>query len=354
IYTLSLHDALPICLRLPGRREDQHRPARDLPDLVPRRRLPVLRARAANLGAQPDRGSEPGRRDHDGGAVDRARDRLRHPLRADAAAVGGGGAAARALRGSRPGGMTRALLERLGVELPIVQAGMGGGIAGSELAAAVSEAGGLGTIGNMPAPALANELAKAKQASAKPIAVNLLLNLARASHWEAAGQADVIVTFWGSPRRRSEKPWLHQCGSVDEAQAARAAGADGVIVQGVEAGGHVRGTTPALELLRQVRAALPDGYPLLLAGGIADPADVRRALDAGAEAAVLGTRFLMSEESRARRAYKQRLMESRETVLTELFGLGWPDAPHRVIWNEAAERWLRKDRRGPRWVRAAN
>jgi len=250
--------------------------------------------------------------------------------------------------------MTRALLERLGVELPVVQAGMGGGIAGSELAAAVSEAGGLGTIGIMPAPALASELAKAKQATRKPIAVNLLLNLARASHWEAARPADVIVTFWGSPRRRTEKPWLHQCGSVDEAQAARAAGADGVILQGVEAGGHVRGTTPALELLRQVRAALPDGYPLLLAGGIADAADARRALHAGAEAAVLGTRFLMSEESRARRAYKQRLMESRETVLTELFGLGWPDAPHRVIWNEAAERWLRKDRRGPRWVRAAN
>jgi NAD(P)H-dependent flavin oxidoreductase YrpB (nitropropane dioxygenase family) len=141
---------------------------------------------------------------------------------------------------------------------------------------------------------------------------------------------------------------------VEEAKAARAAGADGVIVQGVEAGGHVRGTTPALELLRAARAELPDGYPLLLAGGIADAADVRRALDAGAEAAVLGTRFLMSDESGARNAYKQRLMESRETVLTELFGLGWPNAPHRVIWNEATERWLTSDRRGPGWVRAAN
>jgi NAD(P)H-dependent flavin oxidoreductase YrpB (nitropropane dioxygenase family) len=164
----------------------------------------------------------------------------------------------------------------------------------------------------------------------------------------------VVVTFWGMPRCRSENTWLHQCGSVEEAQAARAAGADGVIVQGVEAGGHVRGTTRALDLLRATREALPDGYPLLLAGGIADAADVRRALDAGAEAAVLGTRFLMSEESGARNAYKQRLMEARETVLTELFGLGWPDATHRVIWNEATERWLAKDRRGPGWVRMAN
>ena len=58
----------------------------------------------------------------------------------------------------------------------------------------------------------------------------------------------------------------------------------------------------------------------------------------------------MSDESRAHRAYKQRLLESRETVLTELFGVGWPGA-HRVIWNEATERWLRRDRRGPAWVR---
>jgi NAD(P)H-dependent flavin oxidoreductase YrpB (nitropropane dioxygenase family) len=141
---------------------------------------------------------------------------------------------------------------------------------------------------------------------------------------------------------------------VDEARAARAAGADGVIVQGVEAGGHVRGTTPALELLAQVRAALPEGYPLWLAGGIADSDDVRRALEAGAEAAVLGTRFVASDESGAQTAYKQRLMESRETVLTELFGLAWPDAPHRVLWNEATERWLQQDRRGPGWVRIAN
>jgi NAD(P)H-dependent flavin oxidoreductase YrpB (nitropropane dioxygenase family) len=247
-----------------------------------------------------------------------------------------------------------ALLERLGIELPVVQAGMGGGIARAELAAAVSEAGGLGTLGILPASLLAADLKRARSATRKPIAVNLLLNLARARHWEIARQADVVVTFWGRPRRRTEGVWLHQCGSVQEAVAARAGGADGVIVQGVEAGGHVRGTAPALELLAQVRNALPDGYPLLLAGGIADAADVRRALAAGAEAAVLGTRFVMSEESGARTAYKHRLMESRETVLTELFGLGWPDAPHRVLWNEAADRWLREDRRGPRWVRLAN
>src|SRR3954451_18902454 len=172
---------------------------------------------------------------------------------------------------------------------------MGGGIARHELATAVSEAGGLGTIGHAEPATVARELAAARALTGRPLAVNVLLPFASARHWDVAAEADVVVTFWGAPRRRTGGAWLHQCGSVDEAQAARAAGADGVIVQGVEAGGHVRGATPALEPLRQGGAALPAGSPLLLAGGIADAADVRRRLDAGAEAAVLGTRFLMSE-----------------------------------------------------------
>ena len=247
------------------------------------------------------------------------------------------------------------LLERLGVELPIVQAGMGGGLSRHELAAAVSEAGGLGTIGTLSPEGISRELAAARKLTGKPLAVNLLLPYSHRRHFDAAAGADVLVTFWGKPRRRTERTWIHQCGSLAEALEARRAGANGLIVQGVEAGGHVRGTTPALDLLEQVRHELPDGYPLWLAGNIADSADVKRVLDAGAEAAVLGTRFLMSEESRARNAYKQRLTESRETVLTELFGLGWPAAQHRVIWNEAAERWLKAgSERRPTWVLAAN
>ena len=247
-----------------------------------------------------------------------------------------------------------ALLERLGVERPVVQAGMGGGLATHGLAAAVSEAGGLGTIGLLDPAGLARELAAARRLTGRPLAVNLLLPLARRAHFAAAARADVVVTYWGRPRRRTPGAWLHQCGSAEEARAARAAGADGVIVQGVEGGGHVRGTLPAREVLARTRAALPAGYPVLLAGGMAEAADVRSALEAGADAAVLGTRFLMTEESGAHPAYKQRLQEARETVLTELFGLGWAPAPHRVLWNEAAERWLAADARGPAAVRAFN
>lgn len=243
-----------------------------------------------------------------------------------------------------------AILERLGVESPIVQAGMGGGIAGARLAAAVSAAGGLGTVGFMPPDALRAELAAARErASGRPVAVNLLLPFARRPHWEVAASADLVVTFWGRPRRRTPGPWLHQVGSVEEARAAVAAGADGVIAQGVEAGGHVRGTVPALDLLERVRRALPAGCPVLSAGAVADSRDVAVRLEHGAAGVVLGTRFVLSEEANAATAYKQRLMESRETVLTELFGMGWP-APHRVIWNEATERWLRPDGRPPRWL----
>ncbi|HET6831983.1 MAG TPA: nitronate monooxygenase [Solirubrobacterales bacterium] len=243
------------------------------------------------------------------------------------------------------------LEERLGVELPIVQAGMGGGLDGHELAAAVSAAGGLGTIGILDPAHLREEMAAARRLSDGPLAVNLLLPFARRAHFEAASEADVLVTFWGRPERRTPGVWIHQCGSVEEAAAARVAGADAVIAQGVEAGGHVRGTTAAMELLARVRAALPDDYPVLAAGGIADRADVEARLDAGAAAVVCGTRFLLTTESGGHSAYKDRLLGARETVLTELFGVGWP-APHRVVPNAATARWLRKDPRGPGLVRA--
>jgi nitronate monooxygenase len=245
------------------------------------------------------------------------------------------------------------ILERIGVEIPVVQAGMGGGLSRHELAAAVSEAGGLGTIAVNGASAIRSELAAARSLTGKPLAVNLLLPFARREWFAAAAEAEVAVTFWGRPRRRTPGVWIHQCGSVGEARAAFAAGADAAILQGVEAGGHVRGTLPALDLLERARAVLPADFPLLLAGGIAQSGDVRGALDAGALAAVAGTRFLLSEESRAHPEYRRRLLEAERTILTELFGAGWP-APHRVIPNAATERQLARDPRGPLLNRLLN
>lgn len=231
------------------------------------------------------------------------------------------------------------ILERLGVEKPIIQAGMGGGVARHGLAVALSEAGGLGTIAVQGAQAIERELAAARRLTDRPIAVNLILHFARPSWFRAADKADVVVTFWGRPKRRTSGVWFHQAGSVEEARSAHAAGADGVILQGVEAGGHVRGRVPALDLLVQARQGLGPDYPLFLAGGIAERNDAASAMDSGAHAAVVGTRFLLSPESGAHPAYKDRLLAADRTVLTELFGLAWP-APHRVVPNAATERQL--------------
>jgi len=237
-----------------------------------------------------------------------------------------------------------------GLPAPIVQAGMGA-VARHELAAAVSEVGGLGTIGGARAP-IAAELAAARRLTGRPIAVNLVLPLLRPGDVQAAADADVIVTFWGKPRRLAGGRWVHQCGSVEEAIAAEVAGADAVIAQGVEAGGHVRGTTPVLELVERVRAVVK--IPVLAAGGIVDRDGVSQALNAGAAAAVLGTRFLLSDESRAHPDYKLRCLQADRTVLTELFGFGWAEAPQRVVPNAATRRWIGHDPRGPGWIRVAN
>src|ERR671917_644574 len=107
-------------------------------------------------------------------------------------------------------------LGELEVETPVVQAGMGGGLSGHELAAAVSEAGGLGTIGFLAPADLRAEIAAARRLTDRPLAANLLLPLARRAHFEAAAEADALVTFWGVPRRRAPGLWIHQCGSVEE------------------------------------------------------------------------------------------------------------------------------------------
>jgi nitronate monooxygenase len=236
------------------------------------------------------------------------------------------------------------------LEVPVVQAGMGA-VARHELAAAVSDAGGLGTIAGARAQ-IGRELSAARSLTGRPIAVNLLLPFVRPGDVEAAGQADLIVTFWGPPRRPAACAWVHQCGSVEEALAAQAAGADAVIAQGVEAGGHVRGRVSGPDLLDRVLAAVR--IPVLAAGGIVDRQGVATVLEAGAAAAVVGTRFLLSEECRAHPEYKRRCLAAERTILTELFGMGWPRASHRVIPNAATERWLGEATDPPRWVVATN
>ena len=93
--------------------------------------------------------------------------------------------------------------------------------------------------------------------------------------------------------------------------------------------------------------------PIIAAGGVHDADDVARCRSLGADGVSCGTRFLLTEESRAHDAYKQRLIDATETVATGLFGLGWP-APHRVVPNAATRRWCTAEGREPGWVRSVN
>jgi NAD(P)H-dependent flavin oxidoreductase YrpB (nitropropane dioxygenase family) len=140
---------------------------------------------------------------------------------------------------------------------------------------------------------------------------------------------------------------FHQVGSVADAQRAASAGVDVIIAQGAEAGGHVAGEVATLALVPRVVDAIAP-RPVAAAGGIGDARGVVAVLALGAQAAVLGTRFLASAESRAHPHYKQKLLAADEgdTVRTTLFGHGWPNSPHRTLRTAFVQQWLGQEARG--------
>jgi NAD(P)H-dependent flavin oxidoreductase YrpB (nitropropane dioxygenase family) len=242
------------------------------------------------------------------------------------------------------------LARRLAIELPIFSAPMGGGIAGPELTAAVSNAGGCGLLGlgGVAAAEVPALLRATRAATKRPFGAGLLLPLLEPDALEACLAADLacLLLFWGDvapfvPRaaRRGIRV-IAQVGSLAEARAAARAGVAAVIAQGFEAGGHVRGTTALGAFLPAVVAALRP-LPVVAAGGIASGAGVAAALAAGAQGVMLGTRFLASPEAAASDEYKRRIVAAaaEDTVHTSLFDVGWPDAPHRVLRNRTIAEW---------------
>jgi NAD(P)H-dependent flavin oxidoreductase YrpB (nitropropane dioxygenase family) len=223
----------------------------------------------------------------------------------------------------------------LGCRHPLQQAGMGG-IATPDLAVAVARAGGLGMVsGGSRMSALLDAVP-----SGAAVGVNFLRPGLRdvPALEEAADRSPFVEFFWAEPDRRlvdvvhaggALAGW--QVGSAREARQAEAAGCDVVVAQGVEAGGHVRGTTGLLPLLDEVRAVT--ALPLVAAGGIGTGRAMAAALVAGADAVRVGTRFMAAHESTAHPDYVDSLIRSTadDTVLTTAFGDGWPDAPHRVL-----------------------
>jgi nitronate monooxygenase len=229
-----------------------------------------------------------------------------------------------------------AFTDLVGSKWPLQQAGMSG-TATSTLAAAVSNAGGLGMIGvgRQQFAVVERYLDEVATLTDAPVGATCIAHFVQPDVVELLASRLPIVEFfyeWPDPARIPPNVicgW--QVGSVDEARASVDAGCRYVIAQGIEAGGHVRGHVPLAELLPAVRAAVD--LPVVAAGGIGNVAAIRSAIALGADAVRVGTRFVATRESYAHRAYIDALVSatSEDSVLTETFGVGWPDAPHRVL-----------------------
>jgi nitronate monooxygenase len=232
--------------------------------------------------------------------------------------------------------------------LPIQLASLGGPVGTPALAAAVSEAGGLGMIANPPSAAeVERSMENARALTSRPIGIGFLIPFLALEAVEAAGaSADVVEFFYGDPdldlvrvarARGTLVAW--QIGSAGEALAAAKAGCDFVVAQGVEAGGHVRGTQHLDDVLAETLAVVD--IPVVAAGGVGTVERFAALLAAGAAAVRVGTRFVAAEEADAHPLYVKMLIAAsrQDTVLTERFGIGWPNAPHRVLRSavEAAE-----------------
>ena len=240
------------------------------------------------------------------------------------------------------------LAARLGLKYPILQAPVGS-MAGVELASAVSNAGGLGSLALTwtPKETAVDLVRNLKTQTKKPFFVNYVLAFPVLSLDEVLEESAPVVTFaWGTPKRVVQK--CHdanalvgvQVGTSEGAKAARDAGVDFIICQGVEAGGHVQSTTPLLSLLEDVLQSCPN-LPVVAAGGLTDGEDMASVLSAGADAVMLGTRFVATIESRAHPLYKRALVDStaEDAVITVCFNGGWDHAPHRVLRNSTLTNW---------------
>lgn len=253
--------------------------------------------------------------------------------------------------------MQTAITKLLGIDHPIISAPMGPDMSGPDLVAAVSNAGAFGILqAQLAQPAvLREEIRKIRDLTDKPFGVNFLLQFPAEERVATALDEGVsaLSFFWGDPLPYIQRAHdagalvIHQVGSVDDARRSAEAGVDLIIAQGFEAGGHVAGVISTLALVPQVVDAVSP-TPVAAAGGVVDARGVAAVLALGAEAAVLGTRFLASSESRAHPDYKQKLIDSsgEDTVHTILFGHGWPYAPVRTIKTAFVEEWLGNEERG--------
>jgi NAD(P)H-dependent flavin oxidoreductase YrpB (nitropropane dioxygenase family) len=253
-----------------------------------------------------------------------------------------------------------AFTELVGIDHPVVCAGMGGGASDGNLAGAVSEAGGLGVIGasGLSADVVTAMAERARELTAKPFGVNLLLfGAEELLDTTLAARPAVLSTAW--PRldqdlaaifaraHENGAKVMHMVARLDDAERAAEAGADAIVAQGSEGGGHV-GEMGTTVLVRQVVKAVAP-LPVVAAGGFGDGPGLASALALGAGGVLLGTRFLAAQECPMPDWYKQAIVDSdgHDTVVTTvadtISGQDWPGAWGRVLRTPMIEEWLGRE-----------
>lgn len=244
-----------------------------------------------------------------------------------------------------------------GIGLPVFQAPIGA-IASPELAAAVCEAGGVGHLAcTWRAPAgLRGVIRVVQERTGRAFGANFVLGFPFDEQLGVALDQGVPIVsfFWGDasphlPRVKAAVALAIQViGSVDEAKRAADAGFDVLVAQGREAGGHVRGELGSIALVPQVVDAV-GSLPVVAAGGIADRRGVAAALSLGAAGVWVGTRFLAAAEANIHPLYRDQVIAAsgHDTVHSELFDVGWPEAPLRTLRNSTVRRWTDAGRPPP-------
>ena len=246
--------------------------------------------------------------------------------------------------------MKTALTELLQIKFPIIQAPIGSATT-PELAAAVSNAGGLGSLALSWKDIETTRafIRQTKKLTNKPFAVNLVLAFEQDERIQICIEEKVPVVsfFWGDSTKYIEQLKQNDIivcqtvGTAAEAIKYEKAGADFIIAQGWEAGGHVWGTVATSVLVPSIAALIK--IPVVAAGGIANGKGILAALSLGAAGVSMGTRFLLSKEANVDPLYQELVSNASEndTLYVDcLFNIGWDNAPHRIIKNSTVNNWI--------------
>jgi NAD(P)H-dependent flavin oxidoreductase YrpB (nitropropane dioxygenase family) len=252
------------------------------------------------------------------------------------------------------------ICDLLGIPHPIILGGMGTATT-ARLVAAVSNAGGFGTLGTsaFDAVTLDKEIGAIRERTEKSFGINHLLFQIREDMFAVTLRAKPAVAAFAWARKDQNLrdyfdrahdagcTVMYMAGEVPEAQRAAEAGADVLVAQGTEAGGHVAWMASLPLVPMMVKALAP--LPVLSAGGIADGRGLAAALALGAEGVLLGTRFMATPEAPIHANFKQAIVKSdgHDTMLTEIPDLAsqrvWPGAMSRAQRNRFIERWAGRE-----------